>query len=255
MYLGNFNGDGTPYTKGVAQNIYGFKIYENNVLLHDFRPCIDPKGTICMYDMVTKKYFYNQGTSTLTAGNKINFVDYIQFDGNSWIDVEYIPSSNTRVVGKVSFTQWHPTAGANYVFGVFGGGANFGFNVGAVRTVMNVPWGSTSGVAFNNNTTLGQVYSFDISKNGAYLDGVLKLEASQLSEEFTATKSFFVGWSNGTGTNQLVGNIYPMQMYENEILVRDLRPCVVAGEACLYDMVTGNLFTNAGTGTLGYTEE
>lgn len=190
------------------------------------------------------------------AGNVIKFVDYIAFDGNSWIDIDYKPTSNTRVVGKVSFTQWHPTAGANYVFGVFGDGANFGFNVGQNRSIMNVPWGSISGVTFNNNTTFGQVYSFDISKNGAYLDGVLKIEASQLSTTFKATKSFYVGWANGTSTQKLVGNVYPMQIYENDVLVKDLRPCLDAnGTVCLYDTVTKKYHYNIGSGTLGYTEE
>jgi hypothetical protein len=179
------------------------------------------------------------------------FLDYISFDGNSWIDVDYIPSSNTRVVGKVSFTQWHPTAGANYVFGVFGGGANFGFNVGSNRGILNVPWGTNSGIAFSNANTFGQVYSFDISKNGAYIDGVLKLTASQLSATFTATKSFFVGWANGTGTQKLIGDIYPMQMYENDVLVKDLRPCLDPnGAVCLYDMVTKKYHYNIGTGTI-----
>lgn len=66
MYLGNFNNVGKPYTKGCKMNVYGFAIYDNGVLIQDLRPCIDPKGTVCMYDMVTKKYFYNQGTGTLT---------------------------------------------------------------------------------------------------------------------------------------------------------------------------------------------
>ena len=190
------------------------------------------------------------GDKLVYQANKPIFLDYITFGGASWIDIDYIPTSNTRVVGKCSFTQFKGS-GANYVFGVFGGGANFGFNVGSNRGILNVPWGSTSGVSFSNNTTLGQVYSFDISKNGAYIDGVLKLTASQLSQEFTATKSFFVGWANGTGTEKLIGNIYPMQMYESDVLVKDLRPCIDPnGKVCLYDMVTKKYHYDIGIGTL-----
>lgn len=234
-----------------SARLYYFQVYDKDMkLIQDLRPAIDRKGVVCMYDTVTKKYFYNQGTGTLIAGNKINFVDYISFDGESWVDVEYIPSSNTRIVGKVSFTQWHPIAGANYVFGVFGDNANFGFNVGSTRAILNVPWGNSSGISFSNENTFGQVYSFDISKNGVYLDGVLKIATSQLSQEFTATKSFFVGWSNGTSTQKLVGNIYPMQVYENDVLVKDLRPCIINDVVGLYDMVTGKFHINIGTGTL-----
>ena len=190
------------------------------------------------------------GDKLLYQANKPIFLDYISFDGNSWIDVDYIPSSNTRVVGKVSFTAFKGS-GANYVFGVFGGGANFGLNIGSNRAILNVPWGSASAIAISNPNNLGQVYSFDISKNGAYIDGVLKLTTSQLSATFTATKSFFVGWSNGTGTEKLIGNIYPMQMYENDVLVKDIRPCLDPnGVVCLYDMVTKKYHYNIGTGTL-----
>lgn len=71
MYLGNFNQAGSPYTNGTPQRIYPCKIWENNVLVIDLRPCINHKGVVCMYDMVTNKYFYNQGTGEFIAGNKL----------------------------------------------------------------------------------------------------------------------------------------------------------------------------------------
>jgi hypothetical protein len=199
--------------------------------------------------MVTKKYFYNQGSGTLTAGNKIKFVDYISFDGDSWIDVGYAPTNNTKVVGKFSITKFKG-GGANYIFGVFGDSANYGLNIGSDRSKLNIPWASSSAVPMDNSNNLGQVYAFDISKNGAYIDGEQKITASQLTATFTATKTFFIGWSNGTSTEKLIGNIYPVQMYENDVLVKDLRPCVIGGVVGLYDMVTGKFHTNIGTGTL-----
>ena len=66
MYLGNFNADGVPYTTGVAQRIYPCPIYENGVLVRDFKPCIAPNGQVAMYDEVNNKYHYGQGTGTLT---------------------------------------------------------------------------------------------------------------------------------------------------------------------------------------------
>jgi hypothetical protein len=218
-------------------------------LVRDFKPCIAPNGQVAMYDMVTKKYFYNQGTGTLTAGNKIKFVDYISFDGNSWIDIGYKPTNNTKVVGNFSITRFKG-GGANYIFGVFGDSANYGLNIGSDRSKLNVPWASSSAIAMDNPNNFNQVYSFDISKNGVYIDGEQKITASQLTATFTATKTFFIGWSNGTSVEKLIGNIYPVQIYENDVLVRDLRPCVIGGVVGLYDMVTGKFHTNIGTGTL-----
>ena len=65
MYLGNFNQAGSPYTTGTIQKIYPCAIYENGVLVRDFKPCIAPNGQVAMYDEVNKKYHYGQGTGTL----------------------------------------------------------------------------------------------------------------------------------------------------------------------------------------------
>jgi hypothetical protein len=79
MFLGGAQVEGTAsfYFKGSIKQCV---ITEENQIIQDLRPCIDPKGVVCFYDMITKKYFYNQGTGTLTAGNKIKFVDYVEFD-------------------------------------------------------------------------------------------------------------------------------------------------------------------------------
>jgi hypothetical protein len=50
--------------------IYSFLVYENNTLIQDLRPALDYNNVACMYDMVTGKYFYNQGTGEFIAGGK-----------------------------------------------------------------------------------------------------------------------------------------------------------------------------------------
>ncbi len=59
------------YYKNVSQyelatcckaRIYYFRIYEGETLVRDFVPAVDENGVICLYDNVTKAYFYNQGT-------------------------------------------------------------------------------------------------------------------------------------------------------------------------------------------------
>lgn len=48
--------------------IFGCKIYEGNVLVHDYRPCLDPDGVACMYDEVNTEYVYNAGSGTFAYG-------------------------------------------------------------------------------------------------------------------------------------------------------------------------------------------
>ena len=48
--------------------IYSFKFGQGGTLIKDLRPCLDDNNVACMYDMVTGKYFYNQGTGEFIAG-------------------------------------------------------------------------------------------------------------------------------------------------------------------------------------------
>ena len=45
------------------------KIWQDGATLsRDFRPCLDRNGVPCMYDTVSKSYFYNQGSGTFVYG-------------------------------------------------------------------------------------------------------------------------------------------------------------------------------------------
>ena len=52
--------------------IYRFQIYDNNTLVRDFIPVLDPQNIPCMYDKVSETFFYNQGTGNFIAGPVIN---------------------------------------------------------------------------------------------------------------------------------------------------------------------------------------
>ncbi|MBO7509428.1 MAG: InlB B-repeat-containing protein [Alphaproteobacteria bacterium] len=48
--------------------LYYFKLYENNALVRDFIPVLDSHGIPCMFDKVSKTFFYNAGTGDFVAG-------------------------------------------------------------------------------------------------------------------------------------------------------------------------------------------
>lgn len=58
--------DGITYA--AVLELYSLKMYTNGVPVRDFRPCYDPDGVVCLYDMVDKKFFYNSGTGAFIAG-------------------------------------------------------------------------------------------------------------------------------------------------------------------------------------------
>ena len=65
----NINGVYTPTDR--RGKVYYFQIYDNDTLVRDFIPVLDGDGTPCMYDKVTKQFFYNQGTGEFIAGPNV----------------------------------------------------------------------------------------------------------------------------------------------------------------------------------------
>lgn len=57
-----------PFSMGFIGNIYACKHYNNDHLIQHFVPCLDSDGVPCMYDLVSKTTFYNQGTGSFTWG-------------------------------------------------------------------------------------------------------------------------------------------------------------------------------------------
>ena len=62
------NNIGMNFVKDICKDrvlIGEYKVWNTqDVLLIHLRPCLDTKGVPCMYDEVSKRYFYNQGTGT-----------------------------------------------------------------------------------------------------------------------------------------------------------------------------------------------
>ena len=50
---------------------YNFRLYDNDVKIMDLIPVKDSNNIVCLYDKVSKTFFYNQGTGNFTAGREI----------------------------------------------------------------------------------------------------------------------------------------------------------------------------------------
>lgn len=55
--------DGYAYMK-----LYSCAMYDGGVKIRDFKPCLDADGVPCLYDLISKTAFYNQGTGSFTWG-------------------------------------------------------------------------------------------------------------------------------------------------------------------------------------------
>lgn len=177
-------------------------------------------------------------------------LQYIQSSGSQYIDTNYVPNQDTRVVLDIEFTQ----APAKEQ-GVFGARIAYGNN-------MFILWAHTSlggwqdGYGSTLNYPVGNAISgrctVDKNKN------VTSVNGTQITSHTYTTVSagcpLFLLTINNNGS-PLIGSyptyakVYSCKIYNNGTPVRDLVPAKnSAGTVGLYDTVNGVFYTNAGSG-------
>ena len=73
VYLFAYNEDNQT-TWHTIMKLNGCKIYtDSNTLVRDFIPVIDYNGVPCMFDKVSRQFYYNAGTGDFIAGPVINY--------------------------------------------------------------------------------------------------------------------------------------------------------------------------------------
>ena len=225
-------------------NIYSVKLISaNGTVKLDLRPCIHPNGTVCFYDLVTNKYFYNQGTGELKAGGR--FVKSILFDGASYIDTG-ITHQTCTVECDIRFEE----TGTRQLMG-FGTGTGQFWGAGATGI-----FDYMSGTNALDRTLV--VINFDATEKTVTINADGKTRTGSKGSSLSSHS-----YKIGTAPTGATGGLYwcTCEVWGNKFtnadgeLIQDLRPYVDAdGKAYFKDLVTGDLFYGQGTGTLGYTE-
>ena len=248
--------------------VYSFKMWnENSELILDLIPVLDKNNTPCMYDKVSKQFFYNQGDGEFSYGIEedecppVNYIEYLETDGNCIIPTRRIKGVTTDLVveAKMKLSVDNSTY---YVFGTMG--AYTMSRTGIVKTndrklqFIYLQRNSTK-VDFTNT----DVHTFKIDKNGGYIDGELKCDLSSGESNFNtnnfADSPFYLFGNYYTTAYKydyaISGTrIYYVTLSQNGEVLADFRPCLDDnGTPCIYDAVTGEYYYNSGTGTFnGY---
>lgn len=174
----------------------------------------------------------------------VNFVNYIQSNGTQFIDSEYVPNQDTRVVAEVEFATRSSTSA---LFGSRQSSSarqfQFVTSGGYYRTDYN-----TTIVNLTNANISGKFY-VDKNKNVTDLNGAYSNTHTYASFTCPGNMYIFATNNNGSVYALAVAKLYSMQIYDNDVLVRDFWPCYDPdGIACLYDKVEKKYYYNAGTG-------
>lgn len=246
-YLFALNGNGIPDTSlgNTNARIYSYQVFDGNMnLIQDLRPCLHPETfKACMYDTVTKQYFYNKGTGSFIPAPR--FVEYIEFTGTQYIDTGLFPNSNWRIESVCLAT----VASKNIY------SSNEQLKRIFARTAGGTWWFGNSTVGVNNEKLpLNNVNTIVHDKNGVIINGVSYAYDKQVDEFDASSRSLYLGAMNGDLSVSLVGRIYDFKIYDNDVLIQHLKPCLRGNTPCMFDMVTGMYFTNSGTGEFKYSE-
>lgn len=159
-----------------------------------------------------------QGGMSLPAG--YTKIEYLESDGNSYIDTGYKPNSNTRVLMDFQLTDTSATAAA-----IFGGRSSY--------TVQDFSfWFYNGGWLTNFGTTSTSIQS-DVT--GRYVVDKNKLETkingksvNSITAAFQSPVNLFIfAVKEAAGIDERLGKmrVYSCQIYDNGALVRDFIPC------------------------------
>lgn len=200
------------------------------------------------------------GSTRVPAGYKE--VEYIQNTGTSYINTNFKPNQDTRIVCTmqcVTSSQYGRYFGA--------GGYNtanamqFDYESGA-QGILHISWGHIAGwTTYSSCVGDYNVHTYDWDKNYFYRD---KGETNQFSASTTYTAFQCVANlgifchinDNGTAASSqnecMVGKMYSFQIYDNSTLVRDFVPCKRDSDSKygVYDVVNNTFYSSANSTAL-----
>lgn len=237
--------------------IYGWKYWEDGVLLQDFIPVLDFNDIPCMYDKVSNEFFYNQGTGNFLYGEipaqkyKTELA-YLESTGTQFIDTGIIGADGITADGSV----YRTTTSANECFcGAFDGT----HRLWLIYTFGNNWYRGYNGTAgpMCNSTPSEQWVEIKMSiNNGTVTHNINGTEyTARYTRGFSAINNvylFAMGTNSGASYYGRCRMAY-CKLYDNDTLVRDFIPVLDSNDVpCMYDKVTDELFYNKGTGEFLY---
>lgn len=238
-----------------AARIYSCEFIDNSgdtpVTLRRFVPVVDCSGRPAMFDEVGKTLYYNMkadgeefkvGPALVDRKASAHFVEYLESDGNQWINTEQLVTDKTQV--RVGYrymdetqSSWAMICGVsgNRYYPVSVDGSN-----GLKERYCFAKGSDDVSVLYSalqhHELTFNKAFGSD--KRNVFVDGAwLKNFTGQLTSSTYPLYAFAaVDNSNGAMTFPSKARIWHLEILEDEELVKAFVPAVDAdGAACMYD--------------------
>ena len=174
-------------------------------------------------------------------------VEYIESDGNQYLNLGITTGSTTNFEIKMATTEANPTA----IRRIFGGYASSGtwYELALSSSSNGIFLNYISGSNFTQYVPTINT-PFVVKKMGTSLitpNGTVELGSGSFNNPSVA----YLFASSRSGTSGFIGRIYYAKIFKNSNLILDLYPCYRKADNVIgmYDAISNTFFTNGGSGT------
>ena len=250
--------------------LYSCKIYDDNKLIRNFIPVIrkiDNKPG--MYDKITKQFYTNAYTGDdFLYGEKVYNVlpskyeklEYLESTGTQWIDTGILANGSFDAEYKIktdsSNTGVCIVAGArtstqHLNFGQFEPNNHY-FIFAYLNTYWSIPNKISSNTEYETKVHYESGNQYAVL-NGETIGNKTLSGTERLDMNIYLFKRNFHTPSTES-IQPMIGRMYYFRIWNNNVLVRDFIPALrkADNKPGMYDFVSGQFFTNIGTGEFTY---
>ena len=254
-----FSGYGTSGYMYTKMKLYSFRIYESDVLVRDYVPCV--KDCVSgLYDRVTGE-FLGYACGSVGGDVMIDGTDAcIVSDGTQGILSDYYANPGSKIVVDFSFNEV-ATKGQRLFSAEACGDANYPFSC---QTYLNgngyFAYSFCDGLA-NYTQLLDGGKAVAGTRYAMTLDGPndkvsVKGGATDISADITTTRTktasnplgILMNYKNGFTHTGASIRLYSLKCYDNGVLAHYYLPYKSGDTIGLYDTVTGKVFVNTKSG-------
>ena len=236
---------------------YGLKIWQDGVLVRDFRPC-RKNGLAGLYDQVSHRVFTGAETKAagphllqpptpVVAGKPDAWIEYVESDGAQWLHTGVTADAGLVAEGEMSWTEIgydHTFLGAcladggsrlYFVHAARDAGQWLGYGAVGIYGAHAPVWTTNRKYAFKATLAPG-VQTLEV-------DGATTVSRNESSEVSTGVGLYLHACDKGGQTTYASKTrCYGLKLSRSGELLRDFRPCLKDGRAGLYDAVSDRIF-------------
>ena len=257
------NAKGAAANGLVKMKLYGFKVYEDDVLVHDYAPAF--RGSITgLVDTVTGTFLYDtraSGGALTGSGNLVEVEDdpYIESDGTSAINLGISASPKLKVeidYELTDVTDPTPDGSNHYQQRLFGEDTTSA----TPRMSVYVNGSKIIAVATGDGWDAKPTgVTADFRRHTVIIDNVAAVRAimtgvttnwsdtcTDVTKCATRPLALLGNTANDAGTsfaNLCKAKVYGCRIWSGGTLIRDLSPRNIGGTAGFEDLVTGRFYT------------